>query len=91
MSRHHKKLSNSRWQAVRKRILHSAGFRCQKCGRPGRMEVHHLHELNRGDADPYDPTALVCWCVACHLAFHRKPLPPERAAWAALVQELANS
>ena len=85
MSRHHLRLNRRRWSAVRWQLLTAAGFRCQSCGRPGRLEVHHRVALADGNADPYDPAGLVVYCRRCHFAHHRaqveEKLPPDVREW----------
>ena len=89
MSRHHKRLSNARWERTRQAVFRRDNQRCLECGKPG-FEVHHLIPLDENGAE-YDMDNLACYCRTHHIDLHRKPLPPERAEWAALVQELANS
>ena len=48
MSRHHTKISRSRWQRIRRAVLDRDGWRCTKCGQPGRLHVHHIRPLERG-------------------------------------------
>lgn len=62
--------NSKRWRALRLRILNRDGRRCQRCGRPGRLEVHHRRPLWRGGA-PYEPDNLESLCRACH--FIREP------------------
>lgn len=65
----------------RARILDRDGYRCRDCGRPGRLEVHHVDGDAMNDADDNLRTL----CRTCHLAAHRKP---EDEAWRAMVAEL---
>ncbi len=72
-----------RWAAVRKVALGAAGYRCSKCGRAGRLEVHHAQSVAL-DGDAFDLTNLVVVCRDCHFESHgwRKPAPadPRRRA-----------
>ena len=79
-----------------------AGFRCEKCGRAGRLQTHHKRPKWKDGTD--DPENLVVLCGRCHLAAHRRlgvprtrdpgPKPPSRPArglsleWRDLVDEL---
>ena len=91
MSQHHKRLSSARWEAVRKAAFRRDGYRCQQCGKPaGRAEAHHLVDLDRG-GEPYDLGNISTRCRSCHIAYHRKPLSPEREAWRVLLAEIADS
>jgi len=42
-----------------------AGWRCQACGRRGRLDVHHVIKRSRGGSD-FDLDRLVALCRACH-------------------------
>ena len=85
----HRRLNQAQWARVRRAALRRAGFRCQSCGRPGRLEVHHCDSLEAGGA-PYDPGNLEALCFACHRDRHqddRAQEVPGRAAW---LEELRN-
>ena len=53
-------MAANRWAALRRFVLDRDGWRCQRCGRYGRMEVHHV------DGDPMTDTngAVVVRAVA---------------------------
>lgn len=89
MSQYHSALHPSRWALVRRAALKRAAWRCEQCGRAGRLEVHHLDELRHGGA-PYALTNLLVLCVSCHVEEHRtrRFITPPAQAWAALVEEL---
>ena len=42
-----------------------AGWRCQACGRGGRLDVHHVVKRSQGGSD-WDLDALVALCRRCH-------------------------
>lgn len=65
MSRYHQRLGRP-WQYIRRRALELSGFRCQRCQRPGRLEVHHRTALRAGGA-AYDLENLEVLCRECHL------------------------
>ena len=78
-----KSINRRRWAAVRRATLDRDGWRCQRCGRPGVLEVHHVRALEDGGA-PYDPENLETICKCCHIALHeRDPERARRRAWAA--------
>lgn len=81
MSRHHR--ANRLPPGVRARAIRRAGRRCSRCGRPGRLEVHHPHKLSEGGTHD-QPLEVVC--RDCHLREHHPP-DPARLAWAAFLQE----
>ena len=87
MSRHHR-VNKRRWAAARQRVLNRDGWRCKKCGRPGRLEVHHIVPLHQGGAG-YDLDNLEAMCRGCHIAVtaegNRRKLSPAEEAWGRLV------
>ena len=40
--------SPEQWQAIRDVVLARAGWRCQACGRGGRLDVHHVVKRSQG-------------------------------------------
>ena len=51
-------------------MIRQAGRKCQRCGRSGRLEVHHKVKVSKGGAK-YDPANLEVICRACHFDEHR--------------------
>ena len=93
MSRHHLTLNRRRWAVARRRVLDRDGWRCQSCGRAGRLEVDHVEALEDG-GDPWALDNLQTLCRRCHI---RKTAGENRArrlpsaevrAWQRLVEEL---
>ena len=70
------------WDRFRLRVLDRDGWRCLKCGKPGR-EVDHIKPLKWG-GEMFDPANCQTLCRGCHIAKTRseqtKP-NPERDAW----------
>ena len=88
LSRGHHALSGKGWQLARLRCFGLAGWRCNRCGRPGRLEAHHRVRLADGGA-PFDLANLESLCRGCHIAEHRDDgVPEDRRAWRRLVSEL---
>ena len=58
--------SPEQWQAIRDVVLARAGWRCQACGRGGRLDVHHVVKRSQGGSD-CDLDALVALCRRCHV------------------------
>jgi hypothetical protein len=57
-------LVSDRWRAVRAEAIRRAGYRCVRCGRDGRLDVHHAHGYrNLGRERPEELQAL---CRSCH-------------------------
>jgi 5-methylcytosine-specific restriction endonuclease McrA len=57
--------SRLEWQAIQSEARSRAGWRCQACGRRGRLDVHHVIKRSRGGSD-FDLDRLVALCRACH-------------------------
>ena len=93
MSSHHIHLKGRRWTAVRRRVFARDGWRCQSCGRAGRLEADHVTPLRKG-GDPNDSDNLQTLCRACHIAKtrreNRRPPTPAEARWRELVAAIAR-
>ena len=70
-----------RWAALRRFVLDRDGWRCQRCGMFGRLEVHHRD----GDPGHNDPGNLRTYCRSCHIREHARALTPAEAAWRELL------
>src|SRR5262245_9574774 len=57
--------SRLEWQAIQSQVRSRAGWRCEACGRRGRLDVHHIIKRSRGGSD-FDLDHLVALCRACH-------------------------
>ena len=84
-------LHRGRWNALRLKILARDGWRCQGCGRAGRLEVDHVIAVEHG-GDPWDAANLRVLCRSCHIEKTRRencrePTASE-AAWRVLVDDL---
>lgn len=88
-SRFHYALNAGRWQAARRAALARDGYRCTRCKRPGRLEVHHVKPLGQGGA-PYALGNLATLCRGCHIKHHRT-LSPDKLAWKSLLRELITA
>ena len=60
-------LRSPHWQALRKKILKRADYKCEKCRRHVPLDVHHLTYARRGHEDMADLQAL---CRSCHQKAH---------------------
>ena len=83
---HRKYLPSRRWAETRRAAFERDGWRCVDCGRPGRLEAHHITPLRKNGA-PYDLDNLETLCRPCHIERHRRQLSPGEAAWKRLVAE----
>lgn len=57
-------LKTPEWQRKRSERLQIDHFKCQKCGRPMDLQVHHLNYDNIGNENVY--TDLITLCKYCH-------------------------
>lgn len=84
-------LSGKRWAAVRREVLERDGWRCQGCGRAGRLEVDHVVPLAAG-GEPWALDNLQALCVGCHIAKtareNERPRSAERQRWDALLSDI---
>ena len=69
MARHSPR--DARWHRFRREVLIIRGRRCERCGRAGRLEVHHVTPIEAG-GEPYDLGNVEVLCRDCHIAHHRK-------------------
>lgn len=73
------------WARVRRAVLERCRRRCEDCGAPGRLEVHHVRPLSDGGA-PLDLDNVRALCRRCHFRAEpcRQPAPgaaADGAAW----------
>ena len=71
MSRHHRRWA---WHRASKAAKLRAGFRCERCGKAGRIQTHHLKPLWQGGDD--SPANLIALCHRCHYRADRQAGPP---------------
>ena len=94
-SKFHGKLDQRKWQLARLKCFEAAGWRCQSCGRAGRLECDHVTPLHVDpEQDPYALDGLQALCSDCHReksARERETPIPGRDEWRAFVAEIANS
>ena len=78
--------TSRRWQKLRRWVKDRDGWRCVKCGSPGRLDVDHITPSWRG-GDKWSMSNLQTLCRRCHrekTALERGlTLPPDVAAWRA--------
>lgn len=66
-------------------MLKAAGHKCQRCGGPGKLEVHHKVSILVG-GDPFDRGNLEVLCRRCHERTH-KAKTPGREDWFTLLED----
>ena len=69
-----------RWGVVRRKALDRDLWRCQGCGKAGRLEVHHVTPLEAGGSE-FDLDNLTTLCIGCHIRVHQVEPSPEVQAW----------
>ena len=74
---------------MRRRVFKRDGFRCQICGKAGRLECDHKKPITQGGAF-WDPRNLQTICRKCHLekTAGERPKDPKREAWRVFRDEL---
>ena len=87
MSKRRRKSPSSRpWQALRRRVFERDGYRCQQCGKAGRLEAHHVVELAAGGVDSMENVLTLC--RGCHIAHHNPKPRPDTSGWDKLVARI---
>jgi 5-methylcytosine-specific restriction endonuclease McrA len=63
------RLGSQAYEDLHQQVLRRDGWRCQSCGRPTNLEVHHQVSRSRGGDD--SEKNLITLCAACHRSAHR--------------------
>ena len=95
MNDYRKLYGTARWRLLRRRIFDRDGWRCQSCGKAGRLECDHILPVHKG-GEFWEPSNLQALCRPCHFAktarenSRRKHelLPVHRQMWRDMVTEL---
>lgn len=68
------------WRILRLQRIQAANWKCERCGRAGRLEVHHIKPVHRGGDN--HPDNLEVLCRRCHLSEHDvNGLTAQRREW----------
>ena len=73
------------WAALRHRALRRAGWRSERSGLAGRLEVHHKRGRAHNGADDLEVLTR-----SEHISEHTSVLGWKRRAWGALLNELST-
>ena len=66
--------------------LRQHGAVCSRCRRvSGNLECHHKVPIEQDRGLELDIDNIEIICRDCHISHHRKPIPPDRAKWDALL------
>ncbi len=66
---------SKQWRCRRSEVIQRQRFRCHRCQREKRLQVHHLSYEHLGDERPAE---LVALCVTCHWTVHQDE---QQARW----------
>ena len=55
-----------RWELMRLQCFRKAGWRCEKCGRAGRLECDHVKPVSAG-GEEWEASNLQALCRQCHV------------------------
>lgn len=72
---YHEYLQSDWWKKRRRAKLRSAGFRCEKCGKGGPLQVHHLTYKTLWRERDRD---LQVVCRGCHEGIHEVAIQADR-------------
>ena len=69
------RLDPESYNRLRQQLLERDGWRCQYCGHPTELEVHHIQSRSRAGDDAEQN--LITLCATCHQVIHlHKDLSP---------------
>ena len=74
------KIQRKKWRAFRLTILDERGWRCARCGKAGRLDLHHKKPLHEGGA-VFEKENVEILCRSCHINEHRVYPPEPVEAW----------
>lgn len=88
--------SDPRWKVAREFVIHRADWKCERCGRTDRLEVHHIDPVKNRDGEPidadFDPSNLEALCRPCHFEetgkANRRPKTRHEIEWDSYIAEL---
>ena len=70
-------------QLARKRTIKARGNKCEECGYPGYVELHHIIEMK--DGGTHDDNNMLLLCEKCHAEAHgwqkKNYLDKKRMTW----------
>ena len=78
-----------RWRRLRMQVFHEAGWRCEKCRKPGALECDHVIPLAKGGKE-WERSNLQALCRSCHFEkTAREKSTVETIAWRSYLEGLA--
>ena len=70
-SPYNNQLENPKWKAFREFIFVVRGRRCEACGKPSNLQIHHREYINNRFAWEYLPSEVMVLCSDCHRYIHK--------------------
>ena len=70
-SPYYSQLVMPQWIAYREFIFSVRGRKCEVCGKPSNLQVHHIHYENNRFAWEYLPNEVLVVCKSCHWNIHK--------------------
>jgi 5-methylcytosine-specific restriction endonuclease McrA len=61
-------LAHAEYDELRKQVLVRDGWKCQCCGSPRNLQVHHIVRRSQLGSDEADN--LMTLCASCHVQYH---------------------
>ena len=88
---------SGQWRTLRRLILRRDSYRCQKCGKAGRLEVDHVIPVHKG-GEFWEAQNLQALCRSCHFRKSavettrraRAKMHKHKQAWRNMVEDLLN-
>lgn len=68
---------SGQWQRNRRAALERDGHRCQRCGAPNRLHVHHRQNWSPDDPTTHGLDNLETVCASCHRRLHPQKRGPD--------------
>lgn len=63
------RLDSEAYNKLHRQVLRRDGWRCQHCGRPKDLQVHHIEARSHLGSDSEEN--LITLCAVCHRLVHR--------------------
>lgn len=70
-SPYYDQLATPQWRAYREFIFAVRGRKCEVCGKPSNLNIHHTHYTSNRHAWEYLPNEVLVVCGNCHRNIHR--------------------
>lgn len=68
---YYEQLNMDRWKAFREFIFAVRGKKCEVCGKPNKLNIHHREYIKNRFAWEYLPNEVMVLCCDCHRYIHK--------------------